>query len=73
MGSLSVTSDAGSSPDVVNLSGTGTPAPAPAVGFSINAIGFGCVVVNKESAGQTVTLTNTGDATLNIVSITADT
>src|SRR5208282_401660 len=43
---------------------------APAVGLSPTSLAWGKVVVGETSAGKTVTVSNTGSATLNISSIT---
>jgi hypothetical protein len=45
------------------------PANAPTVSLNPTSLSFGAVNVGKVSAAQTVTLTNTGTATLNITSI----
>jgi MYXO-CTERM domain-containing protein len=72
-GTLSLFSNAGSSPNTVALSGTGTAqavlAPAitlsPATGLNFNA------TVGTPTAAQTVTLTNTGNAVLTLTGITS--
>jgi hypothetical protein len=55
-------------PDTINLTGTGV-ATGPIVSLSPTTLVFGSQVLNVTSGGQTTTLTNTGNATLNIVSI----
>jgi len=65
-GSLTVTSGAVGSPQVVSLSGSGTGA---FVSLSPASLNFGSVNVGSASSKQSVTLTNTGNATLNITSI----
>ena len=45
--------------------------PTPTVNFSSSNLTFGNQQINSTSAAQTVTLTNTGTATLNIISIVA--
>ena len=67
-GQITVTTDAASSPDTVALSGTGTGGPA--VGLNPASLAFGNQAVGTTSAVRTVILTNTGDTTLNITSIT---
>jgi hypothetical protein len=62
-GSVSIPSDAPTSPDSVALSGTGLQ---PVLGLSTNVIAFGNVTVNTTSAPQSVTITNTGTANLQI-------
>ena len=59
--SLSIPSDAASSPDGVALSGTGV---APAASLAPPAHAFGSVVVGATSANQIFVLTNTGTAPL---------
>jgi len=54
------------------LSGTGIiPPTAPAITLSATSLIFGNQLIGTTSATQTVTLTNTGNATLTITSITA--
>ena len=65
--SISVTDNAAGSPQSVPLTGTGT---AAAVGLSPASLTFGAQTVGTTSAAQPVTLTNTGNATLTISSIT---
>ncbi|MBI1984468.1 MAG: choice-of-anchor D domain-containing protein, partial [Acidobacteria bacterium] len=65
-GTLTITDNTPTSPHVVNLSGTTS---VPAVSLSSNSLSFGSVPVGATSQPQTVTLTNTGTATLNVASI----
>ena len=65
---LSIGDDAGSSPQTVALSGAGVLAPHAAL--TPGALAFGAVQVGDSGAAQTVTLTNTGSATLALSSIT---
>src|SRR5207248_11560613 len=67
-GTLSVTDNAGGSPQTVALSGNGT---APAVGLAPTSLGFGNQPLATISAPVTVTLTNTGTAALTISSFAA--
>ncbi|MEY4428919.1 MAG: hypothetical protein RLZZ182_1608, partial [Pseudomonadota bacterium] len=67
-GSVSITHNAAGSPSSVSLSGSGTPAPAPSIGANAANLSFGDVVQGN-TAQQTVTLTNTGNATLTFSSI----
>src|SRR5207248_520575 len=67
-GTLSVTDNAGGSPQTVALSGNGT---APAVGLAPTSLGFGNQPLATISASVTVTLTNTGTAALTITSFAA--
>src|SRR5207248_2271066 len=64
-GTLSVTDNAGGSPQTVALSGNGT---APAVGLAPTRLDFGNHPLATISASVTVTLTNTGTAALTITS-----
>ena len=66
-GSLTVTSNAGV--QTVNFSGAGS---GPLVQLNPSSLNFGNVVQNTTSAAQTITLTNAGNATLNISSISAN-
>ena len=65
-GSLTLTDNAPGSPQMVSLTGTGT---APAVGLSPTSLSFGNQLVSQPSASQSVTVTNSGSATLTISSI----
>ena len=67
-GTITVTDDATGSPQTVTLSGTGI---APSTSFAPTTLTFGNQNVNTTSAAQTVTLTNSGTAALNITSIVA--
>jgi hypothetical protein len=67
-GAVTITDNATGSPHVVNLSGTGT-GTAPVVSLSTTTLALGSQPVGTTSAAQTVTLSNTGNATLNITSI----
>src|SRR5690349_8966065 len=64
---LSIGDDAGSSPQTVSLSGAGILAPHAAL--TPGALAFGAVQAGDSGAAQTVTLTNTGSATLALSSI----
>ena len=66
-GVLQITDTASGSPQSVTLNGTGV-APA-AVSLSTSSLSFGSQLVATTSAVQTVTLTNTGGASLSISSI----
>jgi hypothetical protein len=66
-GTLTVTDDAGGSPQVVTLSGTGIGAQ---VSLSSSLLTFPPEIVGIRSSAQTVTLTNTGNSSLTILGIT---
>jgi hypothetical protein len=66
-GTLSLSDDAAGSPQTVGLTGTGVNASA--VRFSTTTITFPGETVGTASTPQSVTLTNTGNVTLNIASI----
>ncbi len=71
-GTLAVTDNNNGTPastQVVPLAGVGLGVPA--VSLSASALSFGSQVVNTTSAAQTVTVTNSGTATLTLGSITA--
>ncbi|MEO7029630.1 MAG: choice-of-anchor D domain-containing protein [Acidobacteriaceae bacterium] len=76
-GTLVVESDAVSSPDVIDLSGAVSPVTASAANdgallsaFSLSqgSLTFGNTGVGNASAAQSVTLTNTGNATVHVLS-----
>ncbi|MGH9359443.1 MAG: beta strand repeat-containing protein, partial [Terriglobia bacterium] len=69
-GSVMVTDDAAGSPHQVSLSGTGVTTAATPV-FSTNSLTFASQLAGTTSAPQTVTLTNTGGAVLNVTALTA--
>ena len=55
-------------PHTVSLSGTGTPVPVPVI--SVNSpIAFGDQIINTTSNARSITIGNTGTATLNISAI----
>jgi uncharacterized protein (TIGR03437 family) len=64
---LSITDGDPTSPQTIPLSGTGLGAPA--VVLSPTSLDFGNVIYVKQGAPQMVTLTNSGNAALNIQSI----
>jgi len=63
---LSITDNAPHSPQTVSLSGTST---APTVSLSPTKRSFASQSVGTTSAAQTITLTNAGNATMNITSL----
>jgi hypothetical protein len=65
---ITFTDNAAGSPQKVTLSGTGTAAPS--VKLSTTSIAFTSITHGTTSAFQTVTLTNSGNATLTFASIT---
>jgi IPT/TIG domain/Cep192 domain 4 len=65
--SISVADDASGSPQTIPLTGTGV---APAASFSPASLAFGNQVLGTSSSTQTVSLTNSGTATLNLSGIT---
>ena len=67
--SVTITDNAAGSPHTVALTGTGTAGNAPAVGLSPTSVVFGPTVVTTTTAAQTVTLTNSGTATLHVSAI----
>jgi hypothetical protein len=81
-GTLLLVSDAGSSPVVLDLAGQGGPVlvsspanatPLVAYTLSTGSLTFALTTVGDVSASQTVTLTNTGNATIQILSIATTT
>jgi hypothetical protein len=67
--SVTITDNASGSPQSVALSGSGTTASAPAVSLGPTSLSFGHQQVNTTSEVRTVTLTNSGNASLTIESI----
>lgn len=67
-GTLTVTDNAGNSPQTASLSGTGTNL---SLIVSPGALSFGNQVVNTTSAGQNLTVTNSGAANVTVNSVTA--
>lgn len=76
-GSLLIESDAASSPDIVNLAGQGAAlavanptnaAPLATFALSQGSLSFPQTAVGNLSSPQTITLTNTGTATIHIAS-----
>jgi uncharacterized repeat protein (TIGR03803 family) len=70
-GNLTFSDNAAGSPQSVSLSGTGVASGAPGVKLSPTSLNFGNVAVKETSAAKSVTLTNSGTATLDITEITA--
>ena len=66
--SMTITDNAGSSPQTISLTGTGASAAAVA-GLSPSNLTFGSQPITTSSAPQTITLSNTGSAALNIISL----
>ena len=67
-GSLTITDNASPATQTVSLTGTGT---APVVSLSPASLTFAAQAVGTRSVAQSVTLSNTGSATLSITSISA--
>jgi phosphatidylserine/phosphatidylglycerophosphate/cardiolipin synthase-like enzyme len=63
---ITVTDNATGSPQIINLSGTGT---APVASFSPGSLTFAATNVGVSSASQSFALTNTGNAALTISNI----
>ena len=70
-GTLSITDNASGSPQSVSLTGTGAAASAPVVSLSTSSLAFASQTVGTTSAAQSVTLSNTGNASLNLTSVSA--
>ena len=69
-GSISIASNAPGSPHTIALSGTGSAVPVPGVTLSATTLNFGSQIVNTSTAIQSVSVTNSGFATLLISGIT---
>lgn len=67
---VSVADNATVSPQTATLSGTGTVPAAPAVSLSPSSLSYQGTVVGATATAQTVTVSNTGNAVLNISGIT---
>ncbi len=67
-GQLTVTDDAGNTPQIANLTGTGT---TPTASLSSAHLFFGVHAVGSTSSLQTVTVTNKGQAPLKVSNIAA--
>ena len=65
-GTLRITDNAPTSPQVINLSGTTS---VPLASLSPTSLSFGSVPIGTTSQSKTVTLRNSGTATLNVASI----
>jgi hypothetical protein len=65
-GSVTVTDDAANSPQIVSLNGFGV---GPVVSLGGTGLDFGSQFVGTRSTAQVVSLTNSGNTTLNITSI----
>jgi hypothetical protein len=81
-GTLVIESDAASSPDLIDLTGSSTPAvlaspsntaPLAALTPSQSSLSFANTAAGGSSAPQTVTLANTGSATITILGIQTST
>src|SRR5262249_6518710 len=66
---VTVTDDAGNSPQSASLSGTGMPASTPQAVLTPTSLPFGSQLVGGSSIAQVLALSNPGNATLNINSI----
>jgi hypothetical protein len=71
LGSISIQDDAAGSPHVINLSGIGLGSVAA---LSLGSLTFSAQIMQTSSAAQALTLTNTGNATMNVgtIQITGD-
>src|SRR6185312_13073007 len=67
--SVSIADNAAGSPQTISVAGTGIPAPAPVVSLAPPSLTFAGTTVGTTSASQSITVSNTGNATLNISSI----
>ncbi len=68
-GAITFADNAAASPQQVSLSGTAVATGAPAVSFSPASLTFSSQVLNSTSEADTVTLTNTGNASLSLASV----
>ena len=70
-GAITIVSNAPGSPHTITLSGTGSGTAVPGISIAPAALVFGAQTVNTISALQSVIVTNTGFANLNLTGITA--
>jgi hypothetical protein len=68
-GSVSIVSNVATSPTALPLTGTGVAAPAPLISLTPSSVAFGNVVDGTTNS-QTITVQNTGNATLTISAAT---
>jgi hypothetical protein len=68
--SLSITHNAAASPSVIALGGTGTATAQPAISLNTSTLTFGAQTLGSTSAGQSVLVTNSGAAALNLSALT---
>jgi hypothetical protein len=68
-GALTVTDNLAEQGQTIELSGTGLPSGSPVVSLSPSSLSFAERTVGSTSIAQSVTLSNTGNAVLNISSI----
>jgi 6-phosphogluconolactonase (cycloisomerase 2 family) len=68
---ISITDDAPNSPQAIQVSGMATSAPSttPAVSLSSTSLSFAAITQGTSSAGQNVTVTNSGGGPLHISSV----
>jgi HYDIN/CFA65/VesB family protein/centrosomal CEP192-like protein len=70
-GAITITDDASSSPQSIDLSGTGVAPGTPDAGLSSHSVEFAPVVAGQTSSATDVTLTSTGTVDLEITDISA--
>ena len=70
VGTVTITSNAPGSPHVINLTGTGAGVAVAGIALSATTLGFGGTVAGMTSAPASITVANSGFATLNLTSIT---
>ena len=68
-GQVTITDNATGSPRAVALQGSGIAVAAPVATLSASNLSFGNQTINTTSAVQTLTLGNTGNATLNVSTV----
>ncbi|WP_036517331.1 choice-of-anchor D domain-containing protein [Nevskia soli] len=66
---LSITHDAAGSPSQVTLNGTGTAVPMPQLSVNAVSLSFPAQAINTSSAAKTLTVSNSGSATLSFSTI----
>lgn len=70
-GNINFNSNASSSPDQISVSGTGTNSNAAQISVTPTSLFYGSVQIGATSPTQAIVITNTGNSTLTINSITS--
>jgi hypothetical protein len=66
---VTIVSNATGSPHIISLTGSGAPVAVPGIAISAATLNLGGTVVNTTGAQQSIVITNSGFATLNLTGI----